>query len=187
MEEDSKKLLWIGGLGLLVAGIVAWSKPGQSNIQVNKSPEPLPPARRPVEPILTPTEAAAAAIESALGGAAAVINPTGQAPGTVMQPQIPSGLILENPALLIQGQRYKARLQLSGLQGLAPRDTVKNTFQGLGFSNVVVYMNRGELPTGWPQAALTNADNGSRWAEGTWNAPSQTVTRPPEIQNAWTA
>lgn len=188
MDDDTKKLLLVGGLGVLGVGLLAWAvSTPQSNVQVN--PGPLPPARRPADlpppADLTPAEAAAAAIAAALGGAGAGVGP--QTPGTTMQPQIPSGLILPDPALLIQGQRYKARLQLSGLEGLASRDMVKNSFQELGFSNVVVYTNRNEVPPGWPQAALANADNGSRWAEGTWTATTQTVAKPRQIQNAWTA
>lgn len=184
---DTKTILILGGVGLGVLALLAYASPAESNIQVNPQRGPLPPARRPgdLPPPETTVPGAAEAIESALaalGGAAST-------PGTPMTPSaIPSGLILEFPALLIQGQRYKSRLQLSGLTaGLAPRDLIKSTLEGTGFSNVTVYMTRNELPAGWPAQALANVDNGSRWAEGTWSAPTQTVEKPSNIQNAWTA
>ena len=98
-----------------------------------------------------------------------------------------SGLLLPNPAPLMQGQRYKARLELTGLQAYGSREQIKSTFEGLGFSNAVVYMTQSELPAGWPGLALANVTSGSRWAEGTWNQASQTVTTPAQIQRAWTA
>jgi hypothetical protein len=96
-------------------------------------------------------------------------------------------MLLPNPAPLVQGQRYKARLELSGLQAYGSREQIKSTFEGLGFSNAVVYMTQSELPTGWPGLALSSVASGSRWAEGTWNKPSQAVTTPAQIKNAWTA
>lgn len=180
--------LIVGGTLLGILALVAWASPSESSIQVNRPPPPPPPPPRPPGPTPVPgsAEAIAAAVEAALGGAGASERgtppPAGQAQG-----QVPAGAVLPNPAPLMQGRRYKARLELSGLESLASRETVKNQFESLGFANVVVYMSANELPPGWPQLALANATSRSRWAEGTWNQPSQSISRPPQIQNAWTA
>lgn len=198
MDDTAKTVLVVGGIGLGILALLSFASPAKSAVIINKNPgtpgrtppSPLPPAPRPPtneQPGQSPSEANAA-VEAAIAAAqAAAGNPTGAPAGQQMPPQIPSGLILPNPALLIQGQRYKARLQLAGLEGLASRDMVKASFERIGFSNVVVYSSLSELPPGWPQGALANVDNGSRWAEGTWNSATQMLTRPSQIQNAWTA
>lgn len=189
---DGKNILIAGGALLGLLALAAWSSPAQSSIQVNRPPPPPPRPRIPAPP--TPprapplpgsAEAIAAAVEAALGGAAAS---EGQGQPTMQAtPQLQSGVLLPNPAQLIRGQRYKARLELGGFESLASREMVKNQFESIGFSNVQVYMTPAELPPGWPQGALANITNRSRWAEGTWNQSSQSVNRPAQIQNAWTS
>lgn len=177
--------LIVGGTLLGILALVAWASPSESSIQVNPPPRPPPPPPRPPPPPGS-AEAIAAAVEAALGGAGASERgtppPAGQAQG-----QAPAGAVLPNPTPLVQGRRYKARLELSGFEALASREMVKSQFESLGFANVVVYMSANELPPGWPQLALANVTSRSRWAEGTWNQASQSIARPPQIQNAWTA
>ena len=188
---DAKKILILGGLGLAVLGILAIASPGRSTVIVN--PPPVPPGPRiPPEPGTLPApgvnEAIAAAVAAAQGAyenfpGSPMIPPNGGMPQ-----QIPSGLLLPNPAVLMQGQRYKSRLELGAFQAaLATKDAVRQQFETLGFSNVVVYASLNELPPGWPQQAVANATGRSRWVEGTWAQPTQSVAKPSEIQNAWTA
>jgi len=187
---DTKALIGIG----IVAGIVglfAFASKAESKIVVNPGPKPpLPPARRPGSLGPAPGSVAADAIAAAI---AAAQNAGGGGGGAVEQPASPagggmlSGLLLPNPAPLVQGQRYKARLELSGIQAYGSRAQIKSTFEDLGFTNTTVYMSQAELPAGWPGLALANVTSNSRWAEGTWGQASQAVTTPPQIQRAWTA
>lgn len=195
MEDTTKKVLFFGTLGLAIAGILAYASPAQSNVQVKPGPGPgpLPPAKRPgnlppggtTPPAnQTPEEAAAAAIEAALGGAQGATSPGASMPSS--PPKIPSGLLLPNPALLIKGQRYKSRLELSTVESFASNDMIRLQFEGLGFTNVQV--SQTPPPQGsWPALAYQNITTKSRWVEGTWNSNSQTVPQPSQIQNAWTA
>ena len=182
---DGKSALIVGGTLLGILALVAWASPSESSIQVNPPPRPPPPPPRPSPPPGS-AEAIAAAINAALAAAAASEAGT-PGNGTMNPPAAPSGAILPNPVPLIQGRRYKARLELSGFESLASREMVKGQFESLGFANVVVYMTPNELPPGWPQQALANVTSRSRWAEGTWNRASQSIARPTQIQNAWTA
>ena len=190
---DGKAVLVVGGALLGLLALAAWSAPpAQAGTQPARPPPPPPrttpttPRAPATPPIPGSAEAIAAAVEAALGGAAAS---EGQAQPTMTQPtpQLQSGVLLPNPATLTRGQRYKARLELGGFESLASREMVKNQFESIGFSNVQVYMTPAELPPGWPQGALANITNRSRWAEGTWNQQSQSVNRPAQIQNAWTS
>lgn len=199
----SNKKIFIGlGIGAVLIAAFAYSSPAESKVLVNKPPTPpnkppkppLPPARRPGD--LGPpagsgaSDAIAAAIAAAQGAAGGGGGGGGGGEGLV-PPQ--AGMLLPNPAPLVQGQRYKARLELSGLQAYGSREQIKSTFEGLGFSNAVVYMTQSELPpasggtSAWPGLAMANVASGSRWAEGTWNKPSQVVTTPAQIKYAWTA
>ena len=194
---DAKKILILSGLGLGVLAILAIASPGKSTVYVNPPPTPpdprLPSGPGPGTPPPSVNDAIAAAIAAAQGAYAnfpgAPIPPTAQPNGQGQMPQqIPSGLLLPNPAVLVQGQRYKSRLELGVFQAsLATKDAIRNQFEALGFSNVIVYASPNELPPGWPQQALANATARSRWVEGTWNQTTQSVAKPPEIQNAWTA
>ena len=183
---DGKAALIIGGGLLGVLALLAWASPGQSAIQVNQPPRPPPPPPRP-----TP-EGTDAAVEAAIAAAQAAFS---NFPGAPMQPSQPppqepqmSGQLLPNPAPLRQGARYRSRLELGAFQvALATPERIRSQFETLGFSNVVVYTAANQVPPGWPPQALANATARSRWVEGTWNQPSQTVARPSEIQNAWTA
>lgn len=190
---NTKALIGIG-IGVGIIGLLVFAGPAQSNIVVNKGPAPPLPPRRPGEPPArrpgdlgpAPGSIAADAIEAAIAAA----QNAGGGGGEPVSPQgggMLSGLLLPNPAPLVQGQRYKARLELSGLQAYGSREQIKSTFQDLGFANATVYMNQNELPAGWPGLALANVTSGSRWAEGTWNQASQAVATPPQIQRAWTA
>ena len=194
----NKALIGIG-IGVGILGLLAFASPARSNIVVNRGPAPpLPPPRRPGEPPArrpgdlgpAPGSVAADAIEAAIAaaqgagaGLAAPGLPALQQQGAGML----SGLLLPNPAPLVQGQRYKARLELTGVQTYGSRAQIKANFEELGFANVTVYMTQNELPAGWPGLSLANVTGGSRWAEGTWNQASQAVPTPPQIQRAWTA
>lgn len=175
--------LIVGGTLLGIIALVAWASPGESSIQVNRPPVPPPPGPTP--------QGTDAAVAAAIAAAQAAFN-TG--PGEPMQPpQTPvpqnagSGMLLPNPAPLQQGRRYRSRLELGALESdLATPERIRGQFETLGFSNVVVYTALNQVPPGWPAQALANATGRSRWVEGTWSQPSQTVTKPSQIQNAWT-
>ena len=184
---NGKAALIIGGGLLGVLALLAWASPGQSAIQINQPPRPPPPPPRPAP------EGTDAAVAAAIAAAQAAFN---NFPGAPMQPSQPpqqpsgqmSGQLLPNPAPLRQGARYRSRLELGALEaGLATPERIRSQFESLGFSNVVVYTTAAQVPLGWPPQALANATGRSRWVEGTWNQPSQSIAKPPQIQNAWTA
>ena len=177
--------LLIGGGLLGVLALLAWASPGQSAIQVNQPPRPPLPPPRPAP------EGTDAAVAAAIAAAQAAFNPgtPGFPPPVTPDPTMqPSGQLLPNPAPLRQGARYRSRLELGALEaGLATPERIRSQFESLGFSNVVVYTMLNQVPPGWPPQALANATGRSRWVEGTWNQPSQSIVKPPQIQNAWTA
>jgi len=186
---DSQKLFLVL-LGVAGVGAIAYAASAKA------SPEPSPPlppgpprppqGPSPNQPGANPDDVAAQALAAALAAASASQGQPNQ-PGNPAVSSMMSGTLLPNPAPLVQGQRYKARLELSGLEQLGGRDDIKKAFEGFGFSNVLIYMNQAELPPGFPPMALAGIDSGSRWAEGTWNQPSQTIPKPQQIQNAWIA
>lgn len=192
---NGKALLGIG-IGVGIIGLLAFAGNAQSNVVVNRGPAPLPPRRPGAPPVRRPGDlgpAPGSVAADAIAAAVAAAQGAGAGGGGGVQPASPpgggmlSGLLLPNPAPLVQGQRYKARLELTGLQAYGSRAKIKSTFEDLGFANATVYMTQAELPTGWPGLALANVTSGSRWAEGTWNQTSQSVATPPQIKNAWTA
>ena len=184
---DGKAALIIGGGLLGVLALLAWASPGQSAIQINQPPRPPP---TPPGPSPEGTDAAVAAAIAAAQAAFANI-PVPASPGSTVDPgpqMQPSGMLLPNPAPLRQGARYRSRLELGALEaGLATPERIRSQFESLGFSNVVVYTMLNQVPPGWPPQALANATGRSRWVEGTWSQPSQSIAKPPQIQNAWTA
>jgi hypothetical protein len=105
----------------------------------------------------------------------------------VLIPQIAPGTpnYLGDPSTLQQGQRYRAKLELSGFETMASAAMIANQFQTLGFSNPTVYMSAGELPQDWPALTAVNAGPNSRFIEATWSKPTNTIPRPPQIQLAW--
>jgi hypothetical protein len=112
-------------------------------------------------------------------------NPLPQA----LIPQVAPGTpnYLGDPSMLQQGQRYRAKLELSGFETMASAPMIANQFQTLGFSNPTVYMSVAELPSDWPTLTAVNAGPNSRFIEATWNQPTATIPRPPQIQLAWPA
>jgi hypothetical protein len=123
--------------------------------------------------------------------------------GTILQPSdpsfvpLPQALIpqiapgtpnyLGDPSTLQQGQRYRAKLELTGFQSLASAPMIAQQFQTLGFTNPIVYMDASQLPADWPALTTTNATANSRFIEATWSQPTNTIPRPPQIQLAWPA
>lgn len=194
MADNTKTALVLGGIGLGILAIIAFSSPAESRVQVMPPPpppRPPPPSRMPGPPPPLPNQGTADAIAAAIAAATAAATmpttPSGIPTSDALPVRIPPNTPLPNPIPFVQGQRYRTRIELSGIQTFGNRDDIQKVFEGFGFSNVMVYMNAGEVPAGWPQAALMNVTGGSRWAEGTWNRPSQVTARPPQIQNAWTA
>lgn len=191
---DAKKILLLSGLGLGVLAVIAIASPGKSTIYVNPPPQP-PGPKPPVPNQQGIDEAVAAAVAAAQAAYANFPGAPTPPPGQTQMPQqTPSGMLLPNPAVLVQGQRYKSRLELGALEAsFATKDAIRNQFESLGFANVMVYTSLNELPppsagqAAWPPLALANATSRSRWVEGTWNQTTQSVAKPPQIQNAWTA
>jgi hypothetical protein len=104
-------------------------------------------------------------------------------------PQIAPGTpnYLGDPSTLQQGQRYRAKLELTGFQSLASAPMIAQQFQTLGFSNPIVYMDSSQLPADWPALTAVGATANSRFVEATWSQPTNTIPRPPQIQLAWPA
>ena len=182
---DAKKILLLSGLGLGVLAVIAIASPGKSTIYVN--PPPTPPGPKPPVPNQQGIDEAVAAAVAAAQAAYANF-PSGSMPPSSPQNVNMPGQLLPNPTPLQQGRRYRSRVELSAFQAnFATPEAIRSQFEGLGFTNVVVYVSPTQVPAGWPPQALANPSARSRWVEGTWSQTSQTIPRPPEIQNAWTA
>ena len=111
------------------------------------------------------------------------LNPPGPSPGGLV--------LLGDPLKLTNARFYRAKLEFSPLSmpPFSPTATELQIAVGLatlGFDNVNVYMNRGELPRDWPQSTMVEGPL-SRWFEGRWKHPSATVPRPREIEAMWTS
>lgn len=81
---------------------------------------------------------------------------------------------------LVLNHKYRARLELTGFERMGSREQIASTFTELGFSDVRVYMNAGELsdPPSWPGVS---SDPGARWAEGTWTRASENIDKPKQV------
>jgi len=164
-------------LGATVLGVLIYSAKAESKIQNNAPPPPPPPP----PPPLGPPPYGGASLDAGVAAAMAAAMAASQ-PG----PQNAGFRLLPDPVPLTQGRTYKARVELSGLQTLASNDMVKASFEGLGFSNVRVISNPIELVTAnWPPEGTFGMTPNTRWIEGVWNQPSQTIPKPSEIQSAW--
>lgn len=178
----NKNAVVLGGLALGL-GLLVWaaSSGGESQIVVNPPPGPRPPL--PPLPGGTPQDPYAAAAQAVAAAAAAAGGGVG--PQTSAPEQF---TLLPSPAPLQQGRTYKARLELGALESsLASKAAVKSQFESLGFGNVTVYTTPQEATaaSAWPPGALANPSSRSRWVEGIWSKPSDTIEKPSQIQNAW--
>ncbi len=90
---------------------------------------------------------------------------------------------LGNPLVLENGRRYRARIELTGMEAsFATSSAVKSTFEKQGFSDVQVYK---DSPAGWPADATAAPGKGTWFTEGTWGAGNVSVARPAQIAKAW--
>lgn len=110
-----------------------------------------------------------------------------ETPDPTPMPPSPSFELLQNPARLEQGARYRGVVKLSPLESILPVDKVSNIadkFQGLGFSDVSVYS---EAPVTWERAPLANVSNDATtyYAEGVWTQASRAISLPAQITKAW--
>jgi hypothetical protein len=74
--------------------------------------------------------------------------------------------------------RYFARLVLHGTESLASAGDVQKKFQGLGFSDVHVWMD--DPPRSWPSPGAKGP-----FVLGTWSGPATEVTLPAEVVECW--
>jgi hypothetical protein len=93
---------------------------------------------------------------------------------------------LGDPISLKPGVRYRARLLLTGLATMGSSSQIADTFKGLGFTNVTVYMSNAEVPATWPRATLGQA-GGNRYLEGTYQGVPTTMAKPEQIEKVWIA
>lgn len=114
-------------------------------------------------------------------------------PGTQPAPSTPSAslgpMYLTDPLVLVPGKHYRARLALNSfMEKAAPASAIASQFQGLGFSNVVAYMDSGSLPADWPSEMRANSSGAkTAWVEGDFQGQTATrVDRPAQIDKAWT-
>lgn len=82
------------------------------------------------------------------------------------------------------GTRYRGRLRLTGLaSAFGSKSDVKNGFENLGFTAVVVWTDPGALPADWPSHERHKDPEGTTyWIEGTWNRPAKNLD--PEAMKA---
>lgn len=101
-------------------------------------------------------------------------------------PAAPAGpVFMVGDPVLTTGQRYRARLQLSGLEAtFATKNLIAAKFQSGGFDQVAVFQSPGELPSDWP-SSTSQPGSGVWWVEGIWSGPTGTVRREPQIVQVW--
>jgi hypothetical protein len=92
---------------------------------------------------------------------------------------------LGNPAELKSGQRYGARLELSGFETMAGSEMLAGQFTAVGFRDVQVFMNENQLPAGWPKETALNPASGSRWVEALWGGADTSHEFPKQVVRAW--
>jgi len=90
-----------------------------------------------------------------------------------------------------QGQRYRARLLLTGLASFGSEDQVKSKMGELGFSNIVAY-NPSSLPADWPadqRENKTGTTTTTWFLEATWSKPDQVIdtNQSSSVQLLWLA
>ena len=98
--------------------------------------------------------------------------------------------MLGNPLEMTQNRYYRGRIRMqeSGAEPFVPGTdaaTLANTLRALGFSDVKVYMNDAQLPSGWPSSTRANASPLTRWFEGQWRGASMSLPRPADIEAIW--
>lgn len=90
-----------------------------------------------------------------------------------------------DPALMVQGKRYLAKIQLTGLEStFGSKGAVRGKLEGLGFAQVVVYDKNQALPPYFPDRTRFQRGD-TYWAEGTWSRSTAQLDRPGEIKEAW--
>jgi hypothetical protein len=92
---------------------------------------------------------------------------------------------LPNPVVLEPGQRYGARLELTGFQTMASPEMIVAPFIGLGFRDVQAYLNDSQLPAEWPRETVLNATSGTRWVQGVWAGGNAAQEFPEQVKKAW--
>jgi hypothetical protein len=99
----------------------------------------------------------------------------------------PPVFLVGDPILLKNGQRYRAKLGLTGIEAsFATSDLVRAKFLSNGFVNVLAIKNPGELAADWP-AETKGGGSGVWWVEGDWARPTANVDREPQISQVWEA
>ena len=77
-------------------------------------------------------------------------------------------------ANLQQGVTYRGRILAFSPIGVS-EEKVKTGFQGVGFKDVLVWMDASDLPADWPKEArqdVSDATQTQAWVQGTWDKPS---------------
>lgn len=101
-------------------------------------------------------------------------------------------VLLGNPLKLSANRYYRGRLRVreTGAEpflAASGRETLAGALKILGFSNVKVWMEEDELPSGWPSSTKKDPTPLTRWFEGQWRNPSTTLPRPEDIEAIWIA
>ncbi len=96
---------------------------------------------------------------------------------------------LGDPMSLEQGKKYRARLELSGLERLASREQLASAFAAQGFEGVNAFLSARELPGDWPVITSQAPTENTRWVEGVFARDSTRVARSevPAIRQVWEA
>jgi hypothetical protein len=159
-------------LGGVLLGGVAWFllRSVTSDAKMSEPNSEKPPPRPPLSPSRSYEDPARPGHE--------IFIPEGfvmPSQSSTLPPPAPDEIALRS------GKKYRARLQLTGFERLGSRGQIADTFSGLGFTSVAVYMNQGELPgglSGWP---MPSSDDGARWVEGVWSKPDTNLPKPPQV------
>lgn len=174
-------------VALSVVGVAAWGIWFFMQNRSDAAPEPAP-AKLPPLPILPQIPGAKPAlIPGVLPSLVPGLPDQPEAPPAPPAPPAAPIFLVGDPLILKEGQHYRAKLKLSGLQAtFATKDLIQAQFLSNGFSDVIAYKTAAQLPSDWP-SSTTAAGSGVWWAEGNWARASGPVPRQEQISQVWEA
>lgn len=105
-------------------------------------------------------------------------------PAPSSPPPITSFVPVASPVTLQTGQRYAAKVHLTGFEStFGSASAVKSKLQAAGFSSVIV---QSTPPASLPGEAPF-ADGSTYWASGVWSKPPITKSLPSQVKAVWSA
>ncbi len=123
-------------------------------------------------------------------------NPPSMQPPAPPPPPPPAGApqcappVQGSKLAMVPGCRYRARIDLGGIECLGDETAIAAELEKRGFQDVRVYLRPAVLPADWPSSERQTASGFAkctRFAEGTWGGALTTMARPDFVTSMWVA